>query len=309
MGGSKLNPFLLRVIMVGRISSSLCLGLSLCWIWACGESSDPGVSPETEPQLLVTTLGDETTDDTTCSLREAIVTLNQRSAVGGCGEASAQITLAPDLAGGLLQLNAPLPPILANVLIQGSEVTISGAGGFRLLEIPAESQVILQQLRLTNGVADQGGAIWNQGQLRLNSVTLMNNQATTLGGGIANLNGRLILEESTLMNNSAGDQGGGIYSLGGQIFISSSTFSGNQASDLGGGIQFEGARLNLENSRFSNNQAPRGAGLGITTGQVLINSVTFRENAADNILNLSGEIRGEGNDPATCDVLLVNDRC
>ncbi len=296
--------------MVSKLSLYLCVWMSLGSIWACGESSEPGVSPaDPEPQLLVTTLADETTDNTTCSLREAIVTLNQRIAVGGCGEPSPQIVLAADLEGGLLQLNAPLPPLLADVLIRGPEVTIRGTGLFRLLEIPPGSQVILEQLQLTNGVADQGGAILNQGQLRLNSVTLMSNQATSVGGGIANLDGRLILDESTLMNNSAGDQGGGIYSLGGQITIDNSMFLGNQASRLGGGIQFEGVRLIVENSRFSSNQAPQGAGIGIATGQILINSVTFTENAGDNVFNLSGQILGEGNDPATCDAPLVNDQC
>ncbi len=172
-----------------------------------------------------------------------------------------------------------LPVIAANdrLTIVGNGDTIerstaSGTPAFRLLEVASGGSLTLENLTLQGGLAecvwnaqasrpplDGGGAIFNQGTLVLNAVTVQENMAVggtyeavginAAGGGIFCVGGSVTLEGGSIVQNNEahggeGDEyggkalGGGIYASGATVTVSNSTLDNNSA--LGGYGSAEG---------------------------------------------------------------------
>jgi hypothetical protein len=212
-----------------------------------------------------------------------------------------------------------LPVIAAgdNLTIVGNGDTIgrstaSGTPAFRLLDVAAGATLTLQGLTLTNGLASgsgvsaQGGAIYSQGALTLNGVTVQNNTARGADGA------------SPVGGNGVGGTGGdgpggAIYVGGGAVTLNNSTLSDNAAQGGRGGDGFVGgyggggrggaifvnggASATLINSTLSDNTAQGGAagsgaegkngteGLGLggglsNDGTVALTNVTVSGNSA-----------------------------
>ena len=151
------------------------------------------------------------------------------------------LTNTPDGANGL-----PVISRKDNLTIVGNGNTIerstaAGTPAFRLFDVAGKGgSLTLENVTLQNGTADNGGAIYNQGTLVLNQVTVQSNRAEGLpaaGGGIWS-NGSLTVENSTIRGNVADAAwsepayGGGIYIAGGTANITGSTFAGNLAQGL-----------------------------------------------------------------------------
>lgn len=122
------------------------------------------------------------------------------------------------------------------------EATDSGTADRIIFTIPDGSQVTLKNLILRNGHATEeltGGAITNNGVLRLDSVIVMNNSADRGGdyhaaGAILTNNGsRLIMSSSTVANNTYTGRlygAAGVYSHDAEeLSITSSIFANNDA--------------------------------------------------------------------------------
>jgi len=147
--------------------------------------------------------------------------------------------------------------------------TASGTPAFRLFDVAKAASLTLQNVTLQNGLEGygsgvwaEGGAIYNQGTLVLNSVLIQNNVAEgspgssptkknpaspgsdAAGGGLWS-NGILTLENSVIQGNSA---------LGGQS--DSPGFGGNA---FGGGIYIAGGTANITGTTFSFNHAQGGS--------------------------------------------------
>lgn len=106
----------------------------------------------------------------------------------------------------------------------------------------------------TDNISDEnGGAIYNRGEMAIADSTLKGNFAKRLGGAICN-RGSLIMTSSTLKENNA-DNGGGIHNLKGMLDIEKSEFTKNQALRLGGGIYNCKGILMIENSTITQNTA------------------------------------------------------
>ncbi|HBI45295.1 MAG TPA: hypothetical protein DDY78_20955 [Planctomycetales bacterium] len=177
-----------------------------------------------------------------------------------------------------------LPVIAANdnltILGNGDTIersTASGTVAFRLFDVAAGASLTLQNLKLQNGLAwgatglvaataAEGGAVYNQGTLDLNGVTVQGNIAQGVtgqvigftvipagpaaGGGIYS-GGALTLAGTTVQNNQA--LGGTGSSLGGDF--------GEAGGDgLGGGVCVAGGTATLTNDTFSSNVAQGGQG-------------------------------------------------
>jgi len=161
------------------------------------------------------------------------------------------------------------------VIAKNDSLAITGQGGdiiqrdgaapaFRLLDVPSGASLTLQNLTLQSGLAfgsgvsAEGGAIYNQGTLVLNGVTVQGNVAqgsagkssntknggngdSAVGGGIYS-SGTLTLEGGTLVqrNQAAGGQGG-----------SGPKGGGNGGNGYGGGLYVSGGTVNLTNSTLS----------------------------------------------------------
>ena len=163
-----------------------------------------------------------------------------------------------------------LPTIAAteNLTIVGNGDVIqrsTGAGtpAFRLLDVAAGGSLTMADLTLQgglafgSGVSAEGGAIFNQGTLNLNNVTVQQNVAQSMvdfvgqsaGGGISS-NGALTLQSCTIQNNQA---------LGGNG-INSSGGGGDGGHAFGGGIAIASGTANLTNVTVVSNTAKGGNG-------------------------------------------------
>ena len=137
--------------------------------------------------------------------------------------------------------------------------------------------------------SDNGGGIYNAGNLTVTGSIITNNQALspggfvglTLGGGITNVTGAtLIVVNSTISNNNVFGIGGGIANFG-TLNIDRSTISANVADYDGGGIYTAGA-VNITNSTISSNGTGLfgrgGGGIYQNAGTVMLTNSTVSGN-------------------------------
>jgi hypothetical protein len=228
---------------------------------------------------------------TAATVSDLIADIKAANLAGG----SNTITLAPNVTFDLTVVNnttdgaTGLPVIAAkdNLTINGQGGDIlerdSAAPAFRLLDVAKGASLTLQNLTLQGGyaygtgVSAEGGGIFNQGTLVLNSVTLQNNEAqgsaganskkklayagngnSAAGGGIYS-SGSLTLENGTLVQNNRAAGGGGGSAING--------YGGNGGDGAGGGLYVAGGAVSLTNTNLSNNGASGGSfGWGMATG-------------------------------------------
>ena len=215
---------------------------------------------------VVNSLADNTTNDSFCTLREAILAANNDSAYNGnCGAASSADDTITFSVSGTITLSSTLPNIVAGqgtLTIDGTgqSITISGNNNVRVMSVNSGANLTLRNLTIANGnaIAGSGGGIYNAGTVTVTNSTFSGNSAGLYGGGIFNQSGgTLTVTNSTFSGNStsaSGSDGGGIYNAG-TLTVESSTFSAN-SSDFGGGIfNQSGGTLTVTNSTFSGNSA------------------------------------------------------
>ncbi len=178
--------------------------------------------------------------------------------------------------------------------------TLDGDGLYRiLLDTSFGHTLTVENLRLTNGSAFDGGAINGYAVVSTNS-TFDNNDAV-YGGAIyaygvnatdsvfednTGVSGGAILSAfptvvtSTFTNNSAEDSGGAIYSYG-SLSVDSSTFEGNSAFYAGGAIAGYSS-LDVQNSTFVGNSVDpvQGYGGGIYSEGGSVAQSTFLDNTS-----------------------------
>src|SRR5262249_950482 len=119
-------------------------------------------------------------------------------------------------------------------------LSVSGSDASRIFRVAPGVTVRIDDLTLTRGRADVGGAVFNDGgNLTLANLLLTGNRAVgerALGGAVANLNGAgLVVVGSVFSGNQAAGpifSGGGAMSneTGATLAIVDSIFSGNVAS-------------------------------------------------------------------------------
>jgi hypothetical protein len=168
-----------------------------------------------------------------------------------------------------------LPVIAANdtLTIVGNNDTIQrstakGTPAYRLFDVAGGASLILESMTVQNGLAQgngagassaEGGAIYSQGTLALNTVTVQNSTAqgyfagTAAGGGIYS-GGSLTVQSSTVRNNQA---------LGGLGLTGRSLTGGGGGaggSAFGGGLYIGGGTATLTSATVSSNTARGGDG-------------------------------------------------
>jgi CSLREA domain-containing protein len=267
-----------------------------------------------------TTITVNTTADNTggpgCTLRDAITAANTDAVTGGCTAGRGADTIDFSVSGQI-NLLTTLPAVAGRLAIEGSDqnITVSGQGAVRVLEVSAGASLTLDGISIADGDAanaggilnngttvvrnsslsgnfaedfGNGGGIWNTvgGKLTVRNCTFSANGASEStpsppsGGGIYN-DGKALVVNSTFADNGA-DHGGGIFNgAGGTLKVKASTFSANSAGE-GGGITNRGA-LRVRTSVFSDNSATLGIGGAISNrdgGALSVASSTFSENFA-----------------------------
>ncbi len=161
-----------------------------------------------------------------------------------------------------------------------NDATLDGGATGSVLSI--SSGVFIEHLIIQNGLATNGGGIFNEGDLTLKHVHVINNIAAQNGGGIFNDGGDLTTENDTkISGNQAGASGGGIYNGEGSTSIVDTELENNSAQTSGGGIFSALGSLTITKSKLIANST-RGAGGGLfnATNNVILSHVKFLRNQA-----------------------------
>src|SRR4029077_6485426 len=167
-----------------------------------------GQGVSTAATITVTTNNPYVISDGQCSLIEAIVNANNDAAtypdcVAGSGAdtivlpANANVTLSN--VAGTNQYGSPigLPLITSRITIEGNGTTIrrsENAPDFRLISVLAD--LTIENITLTGGSSDGGGAVFNTGALTIKNSTISGNTSSS-GGGIYGVYGDITIENST----------------------------------------------------------------------------------------------------------------
>jgi hypothetical protein len=153
-------------------------------------------------------------------------------------------------------------------LIQRS--TATGTPAFRLFDVASGASLSLSNLTLQgglafgSGLAAEGGAIYNQGTLTLNSVTVQGNVAQGADGGLS------------WAGQSA--EGGGIYSAGALTLGGNTIIQNNQA--IGGRGRDGTYPTRGSSSAGGPGGNALGGGLYVSSGTATLNGVTLSSNTA-----------------------------
>ncbi len=194
-----------------------------------------------------------------------------------------------------------------NLTIQGntsSNTTISGGDMVRIFRIVGGT-VTLNHLTLTNGVAANGGAIFNESNLVVNDCMITDciaNGPSGSGGGIFNdTDANLTINNSVISFNTSNRAGGGIEDKSGadtEIVLNMVELSDNNtgmspatnAPGNGGGLHITGSGDALVTNCIikRNRAALEGGGLWNGTGTMMVSSCTIENNSA------AGDAANEG---------------
>jgi CSLREA domain-containing protein len=233
----------------------------------------------------------------TCSLREAITSINSGAAFGGCpaGAAGDTVLLAAGQTYTLTRTGPTEDGNSSGDLDFGVAMSLATDGGPATVDAAAINDRVLdvitgtltaQQLVITNGRANDafggGGLRVNTGQAAILTHTqiISNSAGNGVGGGISNL-GVLTLTYTSLVSNTAGVfEGGGLHSRGTGL-VQESVIVSNTAVTGGGGIWLESGALSLSNVTLSGNSvAGDGGAIYNAGGGISLNNVTLTNNSA-----------------------------
>ncbi len=242
---------------------------------------------------------------TASTVSQLIADINYADKVGG----AVTINLQPGTTFDLNQINntsysyynANALPIVGstkavNLTILGNGDTVQWTGGstysnvqVRLLEIAQLGSLTLDDVKLQNGSAQAGGAIYNEGTLKVIDHSTLSGNSASEGGAIYNAGGTVTVSNSTLSGNTAPvapigypnpDFGGAIFNAGGTVAISDSILSGNFAGAGGAIYNDSTGTLTVSGCTVSGNTASQGGGI-YNAGTVTVeNSSSITGNTA-----------------------------
>lgn len=263
------------------------------------------------PSLAATITVDDSFDGVSgCTLRSAIVSINNAQNSGGCNAVGGfgvydTINLGVNSVSGL---TASLD-ITSDVMISAPQnpASISSLGNGSVFDIRGSS-VTLENVIVLGGSAslDGGGIFARDSTLELKNSTINGNSASDDGGGIfardsvVTLDNSSVTANSASTNNSSGDDGGGIYARSSTVTLNNSIVSGNSANDEGGGVFTTSSLITINNSTISGNHA------GDEGGGVLVN---FNSNVSlthSTVSNNTADRTGGGISAASGSVSLRN---
>ncbi len=195
-------------------------------------------------------------------------TNNQAKIAGGA-------IVTGDVSNEKLTLNANLKEI-KNSIFENNKVTDKSGGGGAIINNQLTNTLNINSSSFNSNSANDGGAIYNSGNLAVSNSTFTNNTAQRTGGAIANVSdtkqqvrANLTVENSTFSGNQSGRIGGAIctdsnltvknsnfYNNRTNKTISDENSEGNEeSSGFGGGAIFSVmGDLNIEEASFANNE-------------------------------------------------------
>lgn len=131
---------------------------------------------------------------------------------------------------------------------------------------------------LQNQSENDGGAIFNRGNLNIQKCSFEKNSSKVSGGAISNFK-TLIISKSVFENNDSGN-GGTIYNFhDSTLTLRNCKLKGNSSSMFAAGVYNYG-KLNVYDTNFRKNNSKIGGAIS-NYGATIANSCTFRENSAE----------------------------
>jgi DNA-binding SARP family transcriptional activator len=207
--------------------------------------------------------------------------------------------------GAYTDIGAEVVSLLQNVALSGGWdgdftsqsglSTINGEGVRRGITVNQGTDVFVERFIIQQGSSTDGGGIFVNGTLTLNSTTITRNSASDEGGGIFVQSGAMVLLNNSTINNNDANSGGGIFIAGGTFLANNGTISGNDAGG-GGGINNLGGTVDLNNTTVTQNKVSQMSGGGIrneTDGIVTLRNSIVAGNSGsgpdcDGIIESSG---------------------
>ena len=270
-----------------------------CLVLAISQAIAPTVLAA---NIVVDTSGDISTNDSICTLREAIESANSNpgNSENGCvsGDSELVDSIGFDLSvfpitspNNSIALNSSLPTVSESATITGQGIgglTIDAQSSGSVILV-SNATVSLNSLNITGGNANSGGGILvSSGSVTLSNSSVSGNSASNFGGGIRVVSGHVNLNNSTVSGNHASSGGGGLMSSGsGSFALSNSTVTGNSSSHSGGGIYAHSINVffSLSNSTVSGNSAAnRSGGIHVFAGaSVNLSNSTVSNNSAGSL--------------------------
>jgi CSLREA domain-containing protein len=260
-------------------------------------------TPASAAAITVTTTADENGSGAGCSLREAIRSANENSAIGGCASGapgSDAIALPPGTyslsigpAGDDLGVSGDLD-VLEDLTIAGggtATTIVNGAQLDRVLDVlPAASSVLVSDLTVTGGNTSANGAgIRTASHLEVRRATFRGNESTgSYGAGISLISAstsRVTISDSTFAGNVALDDSGAVDLLDSSStepsVFTNVTMTGNSAGDAGGALTLSSSHpVVLNNITITGNRADTvgdgmqgGGGIWLAGGLTIRNSI------------------------------------
>ena len=271
----------------------LALGLAITLIAVVGFA--PAAGATAIP--ITTTLDSFGIDNGTCSLREAVQSVNTNTGFSGCTAPDPFASNSIDLvAGQTYTLNLSGPELSANNgvndldLLGSVAIRSTGAGtGDTKIVAPAGDRVI-----------EVGGSSGNS--LTISGIRITGGSTAGMGGGILdNVSGSsLNLIGATVDGNSAVGDGGGIYSgAGTTLSLTNVTASGNHSDGNGGSVAYNSANGSFIRNSTIVDSSTEGLGAGIanlSSGTVNItNTILAGSNSGGELSECSGTITSGNN--------------
>jgi len=248
-----------------------------------------GVTPAyADSTIIVNSTADNTTPDSSCTLREAIANADNNAATHAeciAGSGNDTILFHSSLGTATITLGSQLPTIAdgAGLTIDGNNrITLSGNNSVRVFNVTGGGALTLQNISVTDGGVTNGSGLRNSsgGTVTITHSVFSNNR---FGSGVENW-GTLTILRSAFLNNTATTDGGGVWNSG-TLTIANSTFSNNSAN-YGGGVMNNSGTATILNSTFSGNTASTGGGVatykgGSTAPKTTIRNTILANNAID----------------------------
>jgi len=253
-----------------------------------------------------------------CTLPDAVEAANSGSTVAGCPGGTGDDQIVIGVTGTIFLTAGSLPLSIEDkvlqittfgdgpVLIDGS-AKAGGDGGIMVVQSTSKF-LELNNLTFTNGLAEDGGAIFSLsgGDVDIKTCLFLNNTASVTGGGeggaIFVRSGRMQVTNSTFYGNDAlkytGTAGGAIYVVGGSPCVE----SGLPGAICAGGPIITTTTLKLTNDTFEHNYAKEGSAVFNNDGIVDVKGTIFAdhlEGAGTGIVTPLGNCAGTATPPVT----------
>jgi hypothetical protein len=153
-----------------------------------------------------------------------------------------------------------------------SEVVVSGGDADGIVFADAAEDLVLAQLTVRGGLADQGGAVRVIGGSLVAASAVLSDSAAVLGGCVYAEDADVALSDVDLRGCVATD-GGGLAATGGTLSVIRGTWANDEAFTQGGGAWISSPLVpsTFANTVFADDRAPSGAAIwrsGSATGLV-----------------------------------------